>query len=233
MDEKTEELRDIFVEVTETDSVTETQEELRGSIATDETEIEERLLSIVGAMDERYDLETPLTRSQLVDVVRSFYAGKSDDEIARELEESDTEPKWIGESDIETAGGESLVETVARARIELHLVSEKDRKRVIDLDALREIADAGSQKYVDADSSEEETISTAEIAAEFDMSESTARRHRRLIEVKTERKLIGDRFRQKFEHVLSDQALSDRLTDGIKEDGLEDATEGIETDVSF
>lgn len=233
MDEKTEELRDIFVEVTETDSVTETQEELRGSIATDETEIEERLLSIVGAMDERYDLETPLTRSQLVDVVRSFYAGKSDDEIARELEESDTEPKWIGESDIETAGGESLVETVARARIELHLVSEKDRKRVIDLDALREIADAGSQEYVDADSSEEETISTAEIAAEFDMSESTARRHRRLIEVKTERKLIGDRFRQKFEHVLSDQALSDRLTDGIKEDGLEDATEGIETDVSF
>lgn len=217
MDEKTEELRDIFVDVTDTDAVTETQEEPRGSITTDEAEIEERLRSIVGAMEERYDLETTLDRPELVEVVRSFYAGRSDAEIARELEESDTEP----------AGDESLVETVARARIELHLVTEDDLGGPIDPDALREYLDAGGRAEENPD------VSTAEIAAEFDVSESTARRSRRLVEVEAERKLIGDRFRQEFEHVLADRALSDRLTDGIKEDGLDDATEDIETDVSF
>jgi hypothetical protein len=33
--------------------------------------------------------------------------------------------------------------------------------------------------------------------------------------------------------VLRDRGLVDRLTEGVKEDGLEEATEGQEVDVSF
>jgi hypothetical protein len=44
---------------------------------------------------------------------------------------------------------------------------------------------------------------------------------------------VGDRFRQEFERLLGDGDLADRLTDGVHEDGLDDATEGMETNVSF
>jgi len=207
MDEKTAELRDIFVDVTETDTVTETQADPRGSIAADEGEIEERLRSIVGAMEERYDPGTDFSGAELVEIVRQFYAGKSDEEIARELE-----------PDAEN----HVAEDVAGARIELHLVTEADREGPIELDALRGFlhGEAGN-------------VSAADVSAEFGVSESTARRYRRLVEVEDERRLIGDRFRREFEHVLADRALSKRLTDGVEHDGLEDATEDAETDVSF
>ncbi|MFB6295708.1 MAG: conditioned medium-induced protein 4 [Halobacteriales archaeon] len=211
MDEKTEELRDLFVDVTDAEAVTERQEEPRGSIATDEGEIEERLRSTIDAMAERYDLETSLSRSALVTIVRSFYAGESDVEIARDLDEAP-----LAEAD------GSPEEVVARARIALHLVTENDREGPVDQDALR--------RYLDESDRER---SVGEIAAEFGVSEAEARRARRIAGVESERRLVGDRFRQEFEHALADRALSDRLTEGIAEDGLDEATEGIETDVSF
>jgi len=211
MDEKTEELRELFVDVTDAETVTERQEETRGSIATDEGEIEERLRPTIDEMGDRYDFETLLPRSALVTVVRSFYAGESDAEIARELDEESL------------AGADgSPEEAVARARIALHLVTEDDREGPVDVDALRQaLEDGGEDRSID------------EIAAEFGVSDAEARRARRIAEVEAERRLVGDRFRQEFEHALADRALSDRLTEGITEDGLEEATEDIETDVSF
>ncbi|MFC7081967.1 conditioned medium-induced protein 4 [Halorussus caseinilyticus] len=200
MDEKTEELRDIFMDVTDESTVTEQQEETHGSLSS-ETAVEERLEEVVGRMRERYDFGTTFSDEELVTVVRGFYAGDSDAEIARSL------------------GDASLGKTVARARIDLHLLREDDSDAPFDVDDLRELLDAGA--------------SAAECADELDVSESTVRRYRRVVETQQERRTVNDQFRNEFENVLQDRELSDRMTEGVQEDGLDDATEGMETNVSF
>lgn len=200
MDEKTEELRDIFIDVTDESTVTERQEETHGSLSS-ETEVEDRLGSVVAEMRERYDFGTTLTDEELVTVIRGYYAGDSDAEIARGL------------------GDASLGKTVSRARIDLHLIRDADTDAPVDLDDLRELLDGGT--------------STAECAAELDVSASTIRRYRRIIETQREMRTVNDRFTDEFENVLRDRELSDRMTEDIQKDGLDDATEGMETNVSF
>jgi len=65
------------------------------------------------------------------------------------------------------------------------------------------------------------------------VSESTVRRYRRVVETQQERQIVNDRFRDEFETVLQDRDLSDRMTEDMQKDGLDDATEGMETNVSF
>ncbi|WP_134671214.1 conditioned medium-induced protein 4 [Halorussus marinus] len=200
MDEKTEELRDIFMDVTDESTVTERQEETHGSLSS-ETELHERLEAVVAQMRERYDFGTTLSDEELVTVVRGYYAGDSDAEIAREL------------------GDASLGKTVARARVDLHLLRDADADAPFDLDELRELLD--------------EEASTADCADALDVSESTIRRYRRIIETKREMRTVNDRFTDEFENVLRDRELSDRMTEEMQKDGLDDATEGMETNVSF
>jgi hypothetical protein len=201
MDEKTEELRDIFVEVAGDETVTESQEGDRGSLAGDEEETEERLVAVVTDMREALGFGTTLDDDELVTVVRGFYEGDSDTDIARRL------------------GDDSLSKTVARARLDLHLLRESDDDAPFDLDRLREaMADDRS---------------AADLADELGVSESTVRRYRRVLETREEIRRVNDRYRDRFETVLRDRGLVDRLTEGVKEDGLEEATEGQEVDVSF
>ncbi|WP_137284126.1 conditioned medium-induced protein 4 [Halorussus salinisoli] len=200
MDEKTEELRDIFMDVTDESTVTEQQEETHGSLHS-ETAVEERLQEVVARMRDRYDFGTTLSDEELVTVVRGFYAGDSDAEIAREL------------------GDASLGKTVSRARIDLHLIRDADSDAPFDVEELRDLLDSGA--------------SSAECADELDVSESTVRRYRRVVETQQERRTVNDQFRNEFENVLQDRELSDRMTEGVQEDGLDDATEGMETNVSF
>lgn len=200
MDEKTEELRDIFMDVTDDPTVTEQQEETPGSLQS-ATEVEERLETVVAEMRDRYEFGTTLSDEELVTVVRGFYAGQSDAEIAREL------------------GDASLGETVSRARIDLHLVRDSDTDAPFDLDELRNLLDGEA--------------STSECAAELDVSESTVRRYRRIVDVQQERRTVSDRYRGEFENVLQDRDLSERMATDVHDDGLDDATEGMETNVSF
>ena len=113
----------------------------------------------------------------------------------------------------------SLGKTVSRARIDLHLLREVDSDAPFDADDLRELLDADA--------------STAECAEELDVSESTVRRYRRVIDAQAERRTVNDRYRDEFEAVLQDRELSDRMTEEVQKDGLDDATEGMETNVSF
>jgi hypothetical protein len=197
MDDKTEELRDIFMDVTDEPTVTERQEETHGSLSS-EAAVEERLEEIVAGMRDRYDFETTLDDPALVTVVRDFYAGDSDAEIATELDDA-------------------TAETVASARIDLHLLRD-DEDAPFDLDRLRGLLDDAS---------------VAECADELDASEATVRHYRRVVETQQERRTVNDQFRDEFENVLRDRELSDRMTEGVQEDGLDDATEGMETNVSF
>jgi len=75
--------------------------------------------------------------------------------------------------------------------------------------------------------------STADLAERFDVSESTVRRYRRVVEAENESRQANDRYRDEFDTILADADLSERITEDVQQDGLEDATEGMETDVSF
>lgn len=197
MDEKTEELRDIFVSVTDESTVTERQEDARGSL-TREGSPAERTERVVEAMNERYEFRTDLPVEGLVELVRAFYAGENDAGLAEGLEESR--------------------HTVFRARMDLHLVREADLDTPFELGAFRDQL--------------EDEQSVAEIATALDVAESTVRRYRQVVETQTERRTVGDRFREEFDEIYLDTDLASH-TDDVTRDGLEEATDGMESDVSF
>ena len=200
MDEKTEQLRDIFMDISEDSTVTENQEQTRGSLAS-EARADERLESVITEMQERYEFTTTLSDDQLSTIVRGYFDGKSDAEIARDL------------------GDTSLGKTVGRARIDLHLLREPDTDAPFELKRLRRLLDRGA--------------SIEKCAEELDVSKSTIRRYRRIVEIQAEKQRVQDRFYEEFENALTDRELSDRMATEIREDGLDDATEGMESNVSF
>ena len=196
MNEKTEELRDIFTSVTDgEDTVTESQEDTRGSLEKDERSIDERLEALIDQMRDRYGFETPLSEEELQTVAKRYYDRKSDGAIAEEL--------GVSES------------VVFEARRSLHLVDEHDADEV-DLVAIRERA-------------EDDTT----LAEEYDVDSETIRRYRLVAAAKEESRAANDRYRDEFDSLLADADLASRMATDVREDGLEDATEGMETDVSF
>ena len=104
---------------------------------------------------------------------------------------------------------------VFEARMSLHLVGENDADEV-DLAAIRD---------------REENDAT--LADEYDVSEDQIRRYRRVAAAEDESRAANDRYRDEFDSILADAELSERMTTDVREDGLEDATEGMETDVDF
>ncbi len=201
MDEKTEELRDIFTDVADSDTVTESQETSRGSLLDrDESGVREALLDVVGQMRERYGFDTGLDDDAVVELVHAYYDGASDTEIADRLDVSRS--------------------TVVRARLDVHLFRPADRDAPFDRDALRD-------RVLDDD-----PPSNADLADEFGVAPSTVRRYRRVIEAEARSRRVNQRYRQAFDDVLVDADLTG-ITDGVREDGLEDATDGLESNVSF
>ncbi len=117
MDDKTAELRDIFLDVADEETVTESQAESRGSLAGDRPPVDDRLVDVVERMRERFAFETELDDDTYAAIVRRYYDDQSDAAIAAAI---DLDP-----------------DTVFAARADLHLVQESDGGRV-DLAALRE-----------------------------------------------------------------------------------------------
>lgn len=199
MDEKTAELRDIFIEATGADTVTETQQAERGSLTADERRARERVATLVETMRERYDFETDLSDDALVELVERFFDEEDDEQIAAALD--------------------SDAETVFRARLDLHLLREADRDAPVDLAELRSLV--------------AESADLATCAAELDVEESVVRRYYRVIEARNEARRANYRFSDEFAELLTDSDLSGRLASDARESGLQEATEDMETDVSF
>ena len=197
MDEKTEELRDIFIDVTDASSITERQEDERGAIAP-EGSSEERTAEVIAAMAERYEFETDLERERLVEVVRGFYEDESDAELADAVDESRR--------------------TIFQARMDLHLFRDDDVEAPFDLDTLRERLESGAD--------------AAAVAEEFDVAESTVRRYGWVLETWAERRAVGDRFREAFDEIYLDADLENHTSEATR-DGLDEATEGMENNLSF
>jgi hypothetical protein len=59
------------------------------------------------------------------------------------------------------------------------------------------------------------------------------RRYRDALAARDESRAANDRYRDEFDSILADADLTGGLTDDVKEDGLRDATEDAEVDVSF
>ncbi|QPV64807.1 conditioned medium-induced protein 4 [Halosimplex litoreum] len=199
MDEKTAELRDIFMDVSDEETVTETQEEPRGSIADqpDEATIRERLRGVVEALADRYDFDSTFETETYVELVQGFYDEGSDEAIAEELGVSPDE--------------------VFRARMDLHLFRGDDTAAPFDVGELRRRRDADD----------------AALADEFDVDESTLAHYRRVVDAQVAARAANYRYRTEFDEICTDAAISGSLTESVTDDGLDEAAEDIETDVSF
>jgi predicted transcriptional regulator len=103
--------------------------------------------------------------------------------------------------------------------LDLHLIRDRDTDAPFDLATLRDLLDDGR--------------STGEIADALEVSESTVRRYRRVVEAQKEARRVSDRFRSEFEDALLEAGMGEEFTDEMADDGLEEATEGTETNVSF
>jgi hypothetical protein len=198
VDEKTEELRDIFMDVSEEETVTESQEETPGSL-TDDGPGADQVETVVAEMRDRYEFETDLDDGALAAVVAEFYDGADDEEIAAAI-------------DVDEAAAFA-------ARMDLHLLADGDLDPPFDADAARELLDDGED--VEA------------VSASLGADEQAVERFARATRARNESLRANSQFRDRFEEGLGDVDLSRRLAADVREDGLEDATEGMETDVSF
>jgi DNA-binding NarL/FixJ family response regulator len=124
MSGRTDQLRDLVLKIGASTKVVEKQATRHGSLR-GSMEIERALLSVVKEMIEQYNIQTKLTPDQLAIVVRLFYRGLSDTEIAENL------------------GDRALNKTVSRARIKLHLFRESDLKPPFDKSEFIRLSEAG------------------------------------------------------------------------------------------
>lgn len=136
MDEKTEELRDIFMDVADDDTVTESQQDERGSLL-DDTQ-RERLGDVVERMRDRFEFETALSSDDYCALIRRFHAGDDDAELAAALDVDE--------------------ETVFAARMDCHLVRETDLDAPFDRDELADRLDDDPAAVADDLDASEATV---------------------------------------------------------------------------
>lgn len=198
MDEKTQELRDIFLDTTGGDTVTERQEEGHGSLAAEQAS-EGRVADLVARMRERYEFTSEGSDDELVRLVRLYFDGNDDAAIADDLGVSEG--------------------AVFDARMDLHLVRESDREAPFDFSRLRSLV-------VD-------DVPLAERAAALDADEEVVSHYSAAVAADARSTRANDRFRDEFAELLAEQDLKGGHTEDAREDGLREAAEDIETNVSF
>lgn len=203
MNDKTEQLRDIFLDVADDDSVTESQQEGPGSLVGGERS-PEQVRSVLARMRETFDLGTELDDETLWHLVRLFYTGVDDAAIGDE----------IGCS----------ADTVFRARMDLHLVRDEDLPGERLARRLREAESA-------PDSLDAATVSR--LADRFDTGERAVERAGAAVAAVDRSRRVSHRYRTAFEESLTDIDLTLQLTDRAREDGLKGATADAEVGVEF
>lgn len=161
MDERTEELKELFVETTGEESVTEDQQEDRGELSDEAAAADapERVRDLVARMRERYAFESGLDDDELAELVLGFYADQSDAELA------------------DTIGVDE--ETVFTARMDLHLLREADRDGPFPFEELRElvVADVPLAERAERLGADEEPVAHYSQVAQAELR-STRANHR-------------------------------------------------------
>jgi hypothetical protein len=165
--ERVERLQDLFAALGGDPTFTERQRPERGGLP-DEATLDGRIGAVVDRMRERYGFRTSLDRAALVALVRGYYAGRSDAELGERVDASP--------------------ETVARARVNLHLFRPADTEATFDVDHLRRLLDDGT--------------SVEDAAEALGVAVGTARRYAHVLGVKREARLSGYRYPEEFEELL-------------------------------
>ena len=223
MDDKTAELRDIFVETTGSDTVTERQAESPGSLTDrDEAAVAERVRELVAAMRERYDFSTDLDDATYARIARGRFELDDDAAIADALAEGDGAVRLGDESEAESEPVDVDPATVRDARFDLHLVREADR----------EVDDAPFD-YADLKSLTAGGRSIVDCAEELGAEPDAVAKYARVARVDLTSTRANDRFRDEFRELLTDAQIEGNHAETARDDGLEEATEDIETDVSL
>ena len=188
MSDKTEQLKELFLKISSSTKVVEKQATLHGDLK-GSSEIERKLRVVVSDMCKRYNIQTKLTPEQLATVVRLFYKGLSDTEIAEQL------------------GDRALNKTVSRARIKLHLFRESDLKPPFEKQEFLKLAEAG--------------LSVKEMSESLGVAPSTISEYKNIFECQAAAERDG--YTKRFEDIISDQDVSERMVTHIsKDDGLQD-----------
>jgi len=221
MDEKTAELRDIFVETTGSDTVTERQAESPGTLTDrDEAAVRERVRELIAAMRERYDFSTGLDDATYARIARARFELDDDAAIAAALAAGDDAG---GESDDDAPEPVAVdADAVRDARFDLHLVREADR----------EVDDAPFE-YADVKSLTAEGRSIVDCAEALDADPDAVAKYARVARVDLTATRANDRFRDELRDLLTDAEIEGNHAESAREDGLKEATEDIETDVSL
>ena len=108
----------LFSNLTQKTKIVEPMKTLHGTLR-DQDAVEREIALIMREIQERGFFKTKLEPIQLARLITSFYAGKNDTEIAREL------------------GDEKLSKTVARARVQLKLFRELDFNMPFDQEQMK------------------------------------------------------------------------------------------------
>ncbi|QUO47759.1 hypothetical protein [Halorubrum ruber] len=224
MDEKTAELRDLFVDATGSETVTERQEAERGTLV-DRDDASEELRDLVAAMRERYGFSTPLDDAAYALVARGRFESEDDAPIAAAVRDALAERE---EDDGEIDPDEIDAETIRKARLDLHLVRESDRE----VDAPDGDSDPAFE-YADLKRLTAAGNSIVECAEELDAQPDVVARYAAVARTDIASTRANDRFRDAFRDLLTDADIEGSLASDAREDGLREATEDIETDVSL
>jgi hypothetical protein len=187
MSDKTEQLKELFLRSQAAPKWSEKQATLHGDLK-GSSEIERKLQGVVSDMCKRYNIQTKLTPEQLATVVRLFYKGLSDTEIAEQL------------------GDRALNKTVSRARIKLHLFRESDLKPPFEKNDFLKLAESG--------------LSVKEMSESLGVAPSTISEYKNIFECQAAAERDG--YTKRFEDIISDQDVSERMVTHISKDGLQD-----------
>ena len=225
MDEKTAELRDLFVDTTGSESVTERQDAGRGTLVDrDDGAVDDAVRELVAAMRERYGFSTPLDDDAYALVARGRFDDADDAAVAAAIRDKLADTG--GDAELDPADVDA--ETVRKARLDLHLVRESDRE----VDAPDGDSDPAFA-YADLKRLTAAGNSIIECAEQLDAAPDGVARYAAVARTDIASTRANDRFRDAFRDLLTDADIEGSLASDAREDGLRDATEDIETDVSL
>ncbi|MDR5656087.1 conditioned medium-induced protein 4 [Halodesulfurarchaeum sp. HSR-GB] len=140
MGDRTSELRDLFESVTGTETVTERQQDTRGTLGS-EQDVRAALIEAIEDMREALEFETGCATAQLATIVEGYYAGRSDAEIAAEHEDLSEAAVTTARYDLHLQRSTDPDERSQAVRAERRRVADRYRQAFESILEDRDIAD--------------------------------------------------------------------------------------------
>ncbi len=193
MDDRTERLRDLFVETTGGETVTERQEPGPGSLADDGPD-EAAVRAVIDSLRERHGLATDLDDEALVRVARGYFDGEDDAALAAALAVDER--------------------AVLRARAALHLIDDRDREGPVDIERVRALLREGRELGAALDDADPAALERARLiaAAEIEIRRAGGRFRDEFAALLTDADL-GDRLAESAREDGLREATADLETD--------------------